>query len=167
MTKFKTSTPAAYGRAFGAAEGVMTTIKQGDADSNNNGFAVTALAGNLNAQSYEGKNENVLKEVLAGLLNPANKGKFTEGLSKQVKKFQAAKGLTADGIVGPGTWKALGLKGTEPARKYVPAAAPAAAPAAQAPAEEPGITSSAFFWPGVILGATAIGAGTYFIFFSK
>jgi peptidoglycan hydrolase-like protein with peptidoglycan-binding domain len=44
-------------------------------------------------------------------------GVYGPGTARAVKRFQRAHGLAADGIVGPGTWKALGVRGTHPVLK--------------------------------------------------
>jgi len=146
--------------AFGATEATaesMGVIKMGATDAATN-YAVTALAANLRSATYEGKKEAVLNDVIGGVTNAASKGVFTKGLDSQVKKFQAAKGLKADGIVGANTWKALGLKSE---RKAV-------TPSAPAPSTTPGtelapggetkqkITDKGWFWPAVALA----GVGT-------
>ncbi len=52
-------------------------------------------------------------------------GKFGPGTQKAVKAFQHHHGLTADGIVGQATWKALGLDNfVKPALRRKPKAAP-------------------------------------------
>jgi murein L,D-transpeptidase YcbB/YkuD len=149
---------AGYGAAEPTAES-MPVIKVGATDAATN-YAVTALAGNLNAKTYAGKNPSVLTDVIGGLTNPKNKGVFTPGLDSQVKKFQSANNLKADGIVGPGTWKALGLKSE---RKVVSASAPA--PKSDDKKEETAIvetklTDKVWFWPVTALaGAGALTLG--------
>jgi len=63
------------------------TVKQGD-----NGPDVVALQQKLIAAGY----------------SVAADGDFGPGTDAAVKQFQASKGLTADGVVGPATWAALG-----------------------------------------------------------
>ena len=54
--------------------------------------SVTLLQAKLNAAGYQVSTD----------------GDFGRGTDAAVKQFQAAKGITADGIVGPKTWTALG-----------------------------------------------------------
>ncbi len=57
---------------------------------------------------------------------------------QEIKAFQQANGLTADGVIGPKTQAALAKAGLKPAAAPAkPAAAPAAAKPAAAPAQKP------------------------------
>lgn len=146
--------------ALGAAEVTaesMPVIKLGAKDSDTN-YAVTALAGNLRSATYAGKNDKVMDDVIGGVTNAASKGVFTKGLDSQVKKFQEAKGLKADGVVGAKTWKALGLKSE---RKVVSASAPAPSTSTSTESGTDSgtmekITDKVWFWPAVALA----GVGT-------
>jgi len=51
-----------------------------------------------------------IQERLSGLgmeVEPDARGEFGEGTTRAVVEFQASRGLAADGIVGPDTWRAL------------------------------------------------------------
>jgi hypothetical protein len=97
---------------------------------------------------------------------------FDTALETKVKDFQRSKGLTADGVVGKNTYKALGYTGSVISGSSGQAAAPstqrsgsspAAAPSTQpAPGagEEAGfsfdtLTQQVWFWPAAILVPTA------------
>ena len=150
MTRFQPS-----GRHLGSMDGYgaeaptaesMPVIKIGAKDADTN-YAVTALAGNLSAKTYAGKNQAVLTDVIGGTTNSSSKGVFTVGLDKQVKKFQEANGLKVDGIVGAGTWKALGLKSEK--RAVAPSSSKEEV-SAPAPLKT-SITDKVWFWPAVAL----------------
>lgn len=74
------------GPAIGGGTGARGVLRRGD-----RGDQVTAL------QTQLGK---------AGFATGTD-GDFGPGTETQVRAFQTARGLTADGVVGPGTWAAL------------------------------------------------------------
>ncbi len=55
--------------------------------------------------------------MLQRRLHVAVDGKFGPGTKSAVQTFQSAHGLSPDGVVGAGTWKALGLPGDHPLLK--------------------------------------------------
>lgn len=63
------------------------------------------------------KGEDVKK--LQQLLHISADGIFGSGTEKAVMQFQKEHGLTQDGIVGPNTWKALGVTSTVTSSKVV------------------------------------------------
>ena len=151
-----------YMNAFGAATYSAATgfpaIKEGAKDADT-GYAVTTLAGNLRSQTYEGHNDSPLDYAI-------KTGTFTPGLTSQVKKFQAAKGLKADGIVGAGTWKALGVKSVASEKKYTSYTPPAVT-------EKPPVEEKKSFWANPLVWAGGVAAlgltsyGVYWAFFKK
>jgi putative chitinase len=84
LAKAKT---ALGGVATPDASATTSVLRQGDKNA-----SVTLLQTKLNAAGYQ----------------VGADGDFGPGTDAAVKQFQAAKGLTADGIVGPRTWAALG-----------------------------------------------------------
>lgn len=156
----------AYGQPFMgygySAETGWPAIRMTATDAESNG-AVSALVKALRGATYAGKDSKTLDALKA-----AGGLTFKDKINTEVIKFQKAKGLDADGIVGPATWKALGAKGVATPRassSYSPPAQSTSAPASPAPSA--GITSSEYFWPGVILGTTVVGAGVWYFFFNK
>ncbi len=57
--------------------------------------------------------------VLQRRLHITADGVFGPGTERAVKAFQRRHGLTADGVVGPATWKALGVRSRRPVLKRV------------------------------------------------
>jgi peptidoglycan hydrolase-like protein with peptidoglycan-binding domain len=55
--------------------------------------------------------------LLQGKLGVAADGVFGPGTARAVRGFQREHGLTADGVVGPATWSALGVAGRRPVLK--------------------------------------------------
>ena len=55
--------------------------------------------------------------LLQGKLGVAADGVFGPGTARAVRGFQREHGLTADGVVGPATWSALGIAGRHPVLK--------------------------------------------------
>lgn len=64
----------------------------------------------------KGSRGNEVKE-LQEFLGIGADGIFGSGTEAAVKKWQAANSLTADGIVGPATWDAMGLASTDASEK--------------------------------------------------
>jgi putative chitinase len=78
---------AALGVPAPGASAATPVLRRGDKNA-----SVSLLQTKLNAAGYQ----------------VGTDGDFGPGTDAAVKQFQAAKGLTADGIVGPRTWAALG-----------------------------------------------------------
>jgi peptidoglycan hydrolase-like protein with peptidoglycan-binding domain len=68
-------------------------------------------SGPLLKEGYRGSPVKALQKRLdtLGFANGANDGVFGPKLEAAVKKFQRAYGLKADGVVGKGTWRMLGI----------------------------------------------------------
>lgn len=147
---------------FGYSESTgFPTITTGATDDNT-GNAVTWVVLALKKATYSGKDTAYL-DSLSGY---TNRMKFGSKIKSEVEKFQSAKGLTADGIVGKNTYKALGYTGPvvtgETASGSAAASAPATAPAETGDTKAAGggfslenITQQVWFWPAAILVPTA------------
>jgi hypothetical protein len=90
---------------------------------------------------------------------------FGASTEAYVKQFQKKSGLTADGIVGPNTWSALGLGKAQPAAPATsPGTAPATSPGTVPDADEAGTPfyKEPWFVP-VAVSAGVLVIGTIFI----
>jgi peptidoglycan hydrolase-like protein with peptidoglycan-binding domain len=105
---------------------------------------------------------------------PAGKNSFSSTLQTTVRNFQAAQGLDADGVVGPETWRALGLAGSPCAKTSGTGRTSGVARGSdtsgsgsgssgggvQTPAtletEKESITKKEWFWPAVIVGGVGL-----------
>lgn len=97
--------PVGYGNA--AAAFPVPEITLGATDANTSGavsLAATALA--KWANGVEGRGLFGYPEI-ADISIARDSGTFTQDFFDAVKKFQKAKGLKVDGIIGTNTWKAL------------------------------------------------------------
>lgn len=76
------------------------------------GFYYGPFSGPNESISGQGKADARYQGGLAAAqrkLNLASDGVYGDKTAAAVKRFQAAHGLTADGLIGPNTWRALGL----------------------------------------------------------
>lgn len=81
---------------------------------------VAALMGAAPAQAVKVRHRGPAVRLLQQKVHAAVDGVFGPGTLHAVKTFQRAHGLTADGIVGPATWAALGVTGNRPVLKRIP-----------------------------------------------
>ena len=141
-----------YG-AYDASKG-YPQMRQSATDEMTGG-AVSAVANSLAGKTYVGK--DALK------LSGGKRGFFDAGLDQQVRAFQSDRGLAADGIVGPQTYKRLGLVG-DPAAVKPRSGGGVGGRAGGAPSTVGGeptdgtgesITDKVWFWPVAILVPTA------------
>jgi peptidoglycan hydrolase-like protein with peptidoglycan-binding domain len=120
-----------------------------------------------------GGGESVSGPVRKAVEDANKSGIYTSDLATYVKKFQAAKGLQVDGIVGPKTWKALGYAGkvVTPSGSGGGGGGGGASRApvktdTPAPPEE-SIMDKVWFWPVAILVPTAAVIGGILFWPSK
>jgi len=97
----------------------------------------------LRRGSRSGQVEDLQRALAKAGLPVAIDGDFGPGTEAIVRAFQAARGLAADGIVGPSTWAALAAAAPAAQPAAAAAAAPAAAPAAAAAATDPRLAAGA------------------------
>jgi hypothetical protein len=152
----------AYG--YSASEG-YPAIRLGATDAASGG-AVSALVDLLRSAAYADKD-------VSGLPSYSDSNRIFAGLiDTEVRKFQKARGLDVDGIVGPSTWKALGYAGkvttgssTRSGGSSGGGKAPAGADVPPPPEES--IMDKVWFWPVAILVPTAAVIGGILLWPSK
>lgn len=157
----------AYGAEYSKEKG-FPQITLGATDEETGG-AVTWAASALAKWGVTTEGGKVLDyPELADISTARDSGKFTSGLFAAVKKFQKAKGLVDDGIIGPKTWKALGYTGNVARGDSGATRAPATpVSAAPLPGPEESITDKVWFWPVAILVPTTLVIGGILLWPSK
>ena len=159
-----------FSYGYSASEG-YPAIREGAADAASGG-AVTELRQRLAASDWYKDSETSTENRIAALEQPSVFGTFTANLTKAVKSFQRYSGLTADGIVGPSTWKALGYAGkvtTGSSTRSGGSSGGGKAPvgADVPPPPEESIMDKVWFWPVAILVPTAAVIGGILLWPSK
>ena len=148
---------ASYGADYSFEKG-FPQIKVG-ATNEESGGAVAWVAKTLGAWGITSEGGKVFDySELADISGARDSGIFTKELAAAVEKFQKAKGLSVDGVVGKDTYKALGYTG-----KVVTGASlqrssggggsrgGTTVSAAPLPGAEESITDKVWFWPVAIL----------------
>jgi hypothetical protein len=79
-------------------------------------LGVDGLVGPATWRALTARRGGSVRALQAALGVPAD-GVFGPGTARAVKRFQRAHGLTPDGIVGPATWAALNLRSTRVLRQ--------------------------------------------------
>lgn len=97
-----------YGVGY-ATSPMFHCVWMGAKDSNSND-SVTSLINALHDAGFAPANTPRSGSSFMGLAGKVDR-LFDSNIQRAVISFQKAKGLKADGVVGPGTWKALGVGG--------------------------------------------------------
>lgn len=161
------NTHLSYG--YSKSEG-FPAIREGATDEGSGG-AVTYLRQQLRASDWYHARQAARDTSFEAAVGVDASGPFTGALSDAVKSFQRYSGLTADGIVGPSTWKALGYAGkvtTGSSTRGAGAGGGKAPVGADVPTPpEESIMDKVWFWPVAILVPTAAVIGGILLWPSK
>jgi hypothetical protein len=154
-------------RGYGYSESTgFPTIKMGATDEASGG-AVTYVRARLAASAWY-RDPSTSTALRNATVNDPDFSTFTSNLRDAVMSFQKYNGLSPDGVVGKGTYKALGYTGSVASGSSSQGAAPSTQRGGSSPSPTPApgegeeagfsfstLTQQVWFWPAAILVPTA------------
>jgi len=154
-------------RGYGYSESTgFPTIKVGATDEASGG-AVTYVRTRLAASKWY-SDPSTSPALRSAAVNDSDFSTFTSNLRDAVMSFQKYNGLSPDGVVGKGTYKALGYTGSVASGSSSQGAAPSTQRSGSSPSPTPApgegeeagfsfstLTQQVWFWPAAILVPTA------------